>query len=63
MSDFKNPLFTVDSVLFSICDSEICVLLAKRAIEPFVGAWGLAGGFVDLDEDASTDSTARRKLE
>ena len=62
MKEFKNSLFTVDSVLFSILDDEICVLLAKRAIEPFIGSWGLAGGFVDLDKDASTEITALRKL-
>lgn len=62
MTDFKNPLFTVDSVLFSIDEGEVCVLLVKRAIEPFVGAWGLAGGFIDIDRDESTEVTAVRKL-
>jgi len=62
MTEFKNPLFTVDSVLITVSEKEICVLLVKRAIEPFAGSWSLPGGFVDLDKDKSTESTALRKL-
>jgi ADP-ribose pyrophosphatase YjhB (NUDIX family) len=62
INQFKNPLFTVDSVLFTVVDSVIKVLLVKRASEPFAGRWGLPGGFVDVDKDDNTDMTARRKL-
>jgi 8-oxo-dGTP diphosphatase len=59
---FKNPLFTVDSVLFTVHDNTLKVLLVQRAEAPFVGQWALPGGFVDVDQDANTDATAHRKL-
>lgn len=62
-NSYKNPMFTVDSVLFSVIKDELKVLLAKRAKSPFDGYWGLPGGFVDLDMDCHTDDTARRKLQ
>ncbi|WP_235594642.1 NUDIX hydrolase [Paraglaciecola hydrolytica] len=62
INQFKNPLFTVDSVLFTVIDSVLNVLMVKRLIEPFAGRWGLPGGFVDVDKDDNTDMTARRKL-
>lgn len=62
INDFKNPLFTVDSVLFTVKDDSLKVLLVKRANEPFFGLWGLPGGFIDVEQDASTDLTALRKL-
>jgi 8-oxo-dGTP diphosphatase len=62
ISQFKTPLFTVDSVLFTVVDSVLKVLMVKRSIEPFAGRWGLPGGFVDIDKDDDTDMTARRKL-
>jgi ADP-ribose pyrophosphatase YjhB (NUDIX family) len=62
INQFKNPLFTVDSVLFTVVDSVLMVLMVKRTNEPFGGRWGLPGGFVDVDKDDNTDMTARRKL-
>jgi 8-oxo-dGTP diphosphatase len=63
INEFKNPLFTVDSVLFTVKDDALKVLMVKRANEPFIGSWGLPGGFVDVDSDTTTDVTALRKLE
>ena len=63
INEFKNPLFTVDSVLFTVKDDALKVLMVKRAKEPFIGSWGLPGGFVDVDSDTTTDVTALRKLE
>lgn len=60
---YKNPLFTVDSVLFTVNDDMLKVLMVKRANEPFKDTWGLPGGFVDIESDATTDITALRKLE
>lgn len=62
INDFKNPLFTVDSVLFTVVDEQLKVLMVKRASEPFVGRWALPGGFVDIENDDNTDMTAKRKL-
>ena len=60
--EFIDPLFTVDSVLFTVVDGQLKVLLVKRAIEPFNGRWALPGGFVDVEQDDNTDMTAKRKL-
>ena len=63
MSDvFENPMFTVDSVLFTVVDKTLKVLLVKRAIEPFIGRWAIPGGFIDMKLDDNTDMTAKRKL-
>ncbi|WP_157315185.1 NUDIX domain-containing protein [Chitinibacter sp. GC72] len=59
---YKNPLFTVDSVLFTVQDNTLKVLLVKRAKAPFLGQWALPGGFIDIEQDANTDETAHRKL-
>ncbi|MEB0010942.1 NUDIX hydrolase [Glaciimonas sp. Gout2] len=57
-----KPLFTVDSVLFTVHDGVLKVLMAKRAESPFASYWGLPGGFIDISLDENTDMTARRKL-
>lgn len=63
INDFKNPLFTVDNVLFTVQSGRLKVLMVRRANEPFIYHWGLPGGFVDVDIDESTDQTALRKLQ
>ncbi|MEI8631792.1 NUDIX domain-containing protein [Vibrio sp. PP-XX7] len=60
--EYKNPLFTVDSVLFTVQNDSLKVLMVKRAHDPFIGQWGLPGGFIDVDIDETTDMTALRKL-
>jgi 8-oxo-dGTP diphosphatase len=62
MLQIERPLFTVDSVLFTVHDGVLKVLMAKRAEPPFLGCWGLPGGFIDIKHDVDTDMTARRKL-
>ncbi|MDO6462729.1 NUDIX hydrolase [Pseudoalteromonas carrageenovora] len=62
ITEYKNPLFTVDSVLFTVKNGALKVLMVKRASEPFAGRWGLPGGFVDVDIDDSVSMTALRKL-
>ena len=59
---FKNPLFTVDSVLFTVEFGQLKVLMVKRAEAPFLGAWGLPGGFVGVFILIDIDATAHRKL-
>jgi len=58
----KNPIaVTVDLVVFTIRDGELCVLLVRRGIEPYAGRWALPGGFVLRDE--GLDTAAYRELE
>lgn len=61
-SRFPSPLVTVDSVLFTLHQGALCVLLVERANPPQQGAWGLPGGFIDMAHDESTRTTALRKL-
>ncbi|WP_299879050.1 NUDIX domain-containing protein [uncultured Cocleimonas sp.] len=60
--NFKSPLLTVDSVLFTIKDNSLKILLLKRKNSPFQNSWALPGGFIDVDKDGSAEDTACRKL-
>ena len=61
-SGFPVPLLTVDSVLFSVKDASLKILLLKRANHPHKSQWSLPGGFIDIDNDNTTRDTAIRKL-
>ena len=51
---------TVDLVVFTIRDDELCVLAIRRGAPPYRGRWALPGGFVHEDEDLA--DAARREL-
>jgi 8-oxo-dGTP diphosphatase len=48
--DYARPSVTVDIVIFTIIDTELSVLMIRRADHPFKGAWALPGGFVDVGD-------------
>jgi len=58
--DAAGQRVTVDIVIFTIRDTQLQVLLVKRAIPPFKGRWAIPGGFVLPNE--SLDDAARREL-
>lgn len=58
--DYPPVAVTVDVALFAIRRDALHVLLIKRGIEPFAGAWALPGGFVQPDE--GLDAAAAREL-
>lgn len=58
--DYPRPMVTVDTVIFTILDHDLKVLLVRRGVEPFKGAWAIPGGFVAMDE--SLEAAARREL-
>lgn len=55
-----RPSITVDTVVFTINNDQLSVLLIKRANQPFQGYWALPGGFINIDEDLVT--AAKREL-
>ena len=59
----SHPPFavTVDLVVLTIRQSELCVLLVRRGEKPFKGKLALPGGFVGIDEGLST--AAYRELD
>lgn len=58
--EYPRPMVTVDTVIFTIQENDLKVLLVKRGVEPFKGSWAIPGGFVNMDE--SLEDAARREL-
>jgi len=56
----ERPAVTVDVVIFSLRDSDLKVLLIRRAAPPFKGKWAIPGGYLHADE--ALDEAARREL-
>lgn len=67
MADLKHPLsqaseqpiVTIDIVLLTLIEDELCAALLQRSRPPHAGEWTLPGGFVhtDTDEDALAAAT------
>lgn len=57
---------SVDIVVFTVIDTDLKVLLIRRAAAPHEGAWALPGGFVRVsdgpDQGESLDQAAHREL-
>ena len=50
--NFFNPSVTADSIIFTIIDDALQVLLIERSNEPFKGARALPGGFIQKGESS-----------
>ena len=60
--DFDRPSTSVDTVIFTVFEGKLKVLLVKRDDYPFKHQWSLVGGFIDLVNDFDLEATAKRKL-
>jgi 8-oxo-dGTP diphosphatase len=64
---YPRPSVTVDLLIFTVVDTDLKVLLIRRAAHPFQGALALPGGFVDVgdafhDQGEDLDAAAFREL-
>ncbi len=57
---YPHPAVATDCVIFGFDGTDIKVLLIKRGVEPYAGAWAFPGGFLRMDETA--DDCASREL-
>lgn len=62
MSDYPQPILTVDVVLLTLRDDTLHVGLIRRDAAPFENLLSLPGGYVHVDGDADTRATAERVL-
>jgi 8-oxo-dGTP diphosphatase len=58
---YPHPAVTTDTVLFTIRQKKLCILLIQRAAEPFRLNWALPGGFLEIDETPL--ACAKRELQ
>jgi 8-oxo-dGTP diphosphatase len=56
----RIPL-AVDLVILTVREAQLCALLIRRGIKPYLGQWALPGGFVRAGE--SLETAAWRELE
>jgi 8-oxo-dGTP diphosphatase len=59
-TDYPPVAVTVDLVVLTIRDDELCALVVRRGQAPYAGRWALPGGFVRPGEDL--DEAAAREL-
>src|SRR5574344_2671170 len=59
-NETKTHEITVDTVILTITNNTLKVLLIKRENEPFKGKWAIPGGYVRMSEDL--DAAAMRVL-
>lgn len=57
---YPHPAVTTDTVLFTVREDRLAVLLVRRGAPPFENEWALPGGFVEPDE--SLEEGALREL-
>ena len=60
VTQYERPSVTVDTVIFTLRQGELQVLLVERKAWPHEGEWAIPGGFVRMDE--SLQVAARREL-
>ena len=56
----QMPFVRLELVLLAVKDGSLQVLLSHRKEAPFKGKWGLPGGVLRIDLDASLEAGAQR---
>jgi len=59
-SEFPAFAVTVDTVILTMRQSQLHVLLVRRGVAPFKGKWAIPGGFKRPSE--TLDEAAKREL-
>ena len=59
---YDRPSTSVDTVIFTVFDNALQVLLVQRDDYPFKHQWSLVGGYIDLEHDLTLEDTAKKKL-
>ena len=59
---YDRPSTSVDTVIFTVFDNALQVLLVQRDDYPFKHQWSLVGGYIDLEHDLTLEDTAKGKL-
>ncbi len=57
---YDAPIVSIDTVVFTIHENTLKVLLVKRKNLPYRKKWALVGGFVDMEKDANLEQWAKR---
>ncbi|MCW3782483.1 NUDIX hydrolase [Defluviimonas salinarum] len=57
-----RPIATVDTVILTLDEGSLKVLVHRRQRAPFAGAWALPGGYIRPGEDDSAEEAALRVL-
>ncbi|MEU5551690.1 NUDIX domain-containing protein [Micromonospora sp. NPDC047793] len=57
MAEYPPFAVTADLVVLTVRAEQLCVLLVRRGIEPYLHRWALPGGFVGIDEDLAAAAT------
>ena len=58
--EYPHPAVATDCVVFGFNGKALEILLIKRGVEPFKGAWAFPGGFMQMEETA--EECAQREL-
>lgn len=59
---YKQPLLTIDLVVFAFHEEELSVLVEKREADPFKHCWALPQGEINPAIDSSLEEAAKRHL-
>lgn len=62
MRDTLSPYISVDLVIFSLIEEQLCTLMIKRETSPFADCWALPIGLVAPLQEANLEQTAKQKV-